>query len=201
MALNPQWVRNPAPRKRPVLLTGLPQLLHHPATVGSTRGLTSEANSLQHLLLPPPAMPDCGRVCDRPGFCGPPRPVIAMNRPSPEVINSDFCLRRATCLQAPVGLRPHVPVAPIPTPSSVPSTPTSHCVVFLKKLWSSIPCLGLLLKELKAGSQGNICESYSLFTTAKRGKQPVSTDEQMDKRNVAHPDCGILMQSLKGRTS
>lgn len=98
VALNPQWVRSPAPRKRPVLLAGLPQLLCHPTTVGSTRGLTSEANRLQHLLLPPPAMQDCGRVCDRPGFCGPPRPVIATNRPSPEVINSDFRLRRATSL-------------------------------------------------------------------------------------------------------
>lgn len=98
MALNPRWVRKPAPRRQPVFLAGLQHFLQHPAIVGSTRGLTSEANSLQHLLLTPPAVQDYGRVCDRPGFCGPPRPVISTNRPLPEVIHPDFRLRRATSL-------------------------------------------------------------------------------------------------------
>lgn len=98
MALDPRWVRKPVPRRRPMLLAGLLHFLHHPAVTGSTRGLISEADSLQHLLLPPPAMQDYGRVCDRPGFCGPPRPVISMNRPLPEVIHPDFRLRRATSL-------------------------------------------------------------------------------------------------------
>lgn len=107
-ALNPRWVRSRAPRERPVLLA---QLLRHPGTVGSARGLTSEASSLQHLLLPPPAMQDCGRACDRPGFCGPPRPVIAMNRPSPRSsILTSASTEQPLCLQAPSG-----PAAPRPS--------------------------------------------------------------------------------------
>ena len=98
VALNPRWARKPAPRRQPALLAGLQPFLHHPAIAGSTRGLTSEANSPQRLLPTPPAMQDCGRVCDRPGFCGPPRPVISTNRPLPEVIHPDFRLRRATSL-------------------------------------------------------------------------------------------------------
>ena len=116
--------------------------------------------------------------------------------PSPKSsIPTSASAEQPLCSQAPSG-----PAAPIPLPSLVPSTPTSHSIVVLKKLWSSIPCLGLLLKRLKAGSQGDICEPHSLFTTAERGKQPVSVGERMDKRNVALSDSGIFMQTLKGRT-
>lgn len=71
-------------------------------------------------------------------------------------------------------------------------------------LWSSNLLLGIHLKELKAGPQGDICTIMfiaALFSVTKRWKQPqLSTDRWMYKQNVVYIQRNII-QLLKDSKS